>query len=154
LKKDSLSNIANYKFIALGAVTNKDNWRGLIVSFLIIIVLSILVVVLVGKMIDKFIGIKRIQLSETPGKRIDRWGRTIILFIFLVLNVTSESDALKIWSFLLFLTTLLVFEVILEWKYVKEPKQYIATLINSTITIIFLIGVYFYVKGNISFLFY
>jgi len=70
-----------------------------------------------------------------------------------VLNVTSESDAHKIWSLLL-IPTLLVFEVILEWKYVKEPKQYIATLINSTITIIFLIGVYFYVKGNISFLFY
>ena len=123
-------------------------------SFLIIIVLLILVVVLVGKMIDTFLGIKRKQLSETPGKRIDRWGKTIILFIFLVLNVISESDALKMWSLLLFLPTLLVFEVILEWKYVKESKQYIATLINSTITIIFLIGVYFYVKGNISFLFY
>ena len=122
-------------------------------SFLIIIVLSIFVVVLVGEMVDKFLGIKRKQLSETPGNRFNRWGSTIILFIFFVLNVTSESDAHKIWSLLL-LPTLLVFEVILEWKYVKESKQYIATLINSTITIIFLIGVYFYVKGNINFLFY
>lgn len=128
-------------------MTNKDNWRGLIVSFLIIIVLSILVVVLVGKMIDKFLGIKRKQLSEIPGKRIYRWGSTIILIIFLLLNVTSESDAIKIWSLLL-LPTLLVFEVILERKYVMESKQYIATLINSTITVIFLAGVYFYILGN------
>ena len=131
--------------------TNIDNWRGLILIFLIIIVLSILVVVLVEKMVDGFFGIKRKQLSETSGKRIDRWGRTIILFIFIIFlmfNVTSESDALNIWSWLLFLTTSLVFEVILEWKYVKESKQYIATLISSTIIFIFLIGVYFYVLGN------
>ena len=148
MKKDLLSNIPNYKVIALGTVTNKDNWRGLIVRLLTILIILFLVVFLVEKIIDKFFGLKRKKISETPGKSIDRWGRTIILFIFLLSNsfgFTKEPDAIPKWSWVPFLTALMGFQAILEWKYLKESKQYISTFISSTIIItIFLFGVYFY----------
>ncbi|WP_082197225.1 DUF4181 domain-containing protein [Bacillus sp. FJAT-27916] len=124
------------------AVTNKDIWRGLILRLFTILIILFLLLFLIEKLIEKFLGVKRRRISETPGKSVDRWGRTIILIIFLVVYffaLTKGSvDTLK-WYWVLFLTVLAGFQIILEWKYLKESKQYISTLISSTICFIFII---------------
>ncbi|WP_180349993.1 DUF4181 domain-containing protein [Bacillus sp. D386] len=107
-----------------------------------ILVILFLVVFLIEKMTEKFLGVKRKKISETPGKSVDRWGRTIIVVIFLVgyfFALTKESFDILKWHWVLFFTAIAGFQVILEWKYLKESKQYISTLISSTISFIFLI---------------
>ncbi len=129
--------------IVLKAVTNKDKWRGVILRLLTILIILFLVAFSVEKIIDKFWGVKRKSISETPGKRIDRWGRTIIVLIYLSFIIITKGS--NEWQFVLFLTALLGFQTILEWKYLKDSKQYISTLISSMILFpIFLLVMYFY----------
>jgi hypothetical protein len=129
--------------LVLKAVTNKDKWRGLILRLLTILIILFLVAFSVEKIIDKFWGVKRKSISETPGKRIDRWGRTIIVLIYLSFIITTKGS--NEWQFVLFLTALLGFQTILEWKYLKDSKQYISTLISSMMLFpIFLLVMYFY----------
>ena len=124
-------------------MTNKDKWRGLILRLLTILIILFLVAFSVEKIIDKFWGVKRKSISETPGKRIDRWGRTIIVLIYLSFIITTKGS--NEWQFVLFLTALLGFQTILEWKYLKDSKQYISTLISSMMLFpIFLLVMYFY----------
>ncbi len=100
------------------------------------VIIMILVVFFVGIILEKYLGVKRKFISETPGKRVDRWGRTIILVIFLSSSffaITKEIDVILKWNWLLFFTALMGLQTILEWKYIKESKQYISTLITSMI---------------------
>ncbi|WP_139892632.1 DUF4181 domain-containing protein [Bacillus sp. D386] len=102
------------------------------------VIIIFLVVFFVEKLIEKYLGIKRKFISETPGKRIDRWGRTIIVVIFLssyFFALTNEVNAILKWNWVLFFTALMGLQTILEWKYIKESKQYISTLISSMIII-------------------
>ena len=107
-----------------------------------LLLILFLLVFLIGKMIDKLLGVKRKNISETPGKSIDRWGRTIILVIFLssyLLALEKESDAILKWQWVLFLTALVGLQTILEWKYLKGSKQYMSTLISLIITLFILV---------------
>ncbi|WP_455675118.1 DUF4181 domain-containing protein [Pradoshia sp.] len=102
------------------------------------VIIIILVVFFVEKIMEKYLGVKRKFLSETPGKRVDRWGRTIIVILFLssyLFALTKEVDVILKWSWLIFFTALMGLQTILEWKYIKESKQYISTLISSMIVI-------------------
>ncbi|WP_462405636.1 DUF4181 domain-containing protein [Gracilibacillus sp. Marseille-QA3620] len=109
----------------------------LIVRLFTIIVILFLVIFVIEKMTEKFLGVKTKKISETPGKRVDRWGRTIIVVIFLcsLPIVTQYSEIVINISWILFIASLMTFQVILEWRYLKESKQYISTLISSTIII-------------------
>ena len=102
-----------------------------------IIVILFLVIFIIEKMTEKFLGVKTKKIPETPGKRVDRWGRTIIVVIFLcsLPIVTQYSEIVINISWILFIASLMTFQVILEWRYLKESKQYISTLISSTIII-------------------
>lgn len=117
-------------------------------KLLVILVVFLLAAFLVEKIVGKFLSVKKIDLSETPGKSIEHWGRVIIgiLFVFTYLfALEKESDALLKWNLILFLTASTCLQVILEWKYLKESKQYISTLISSIIIItIFFFVVHFY----------
>ena len=99
----------------------------------ILIVLA-LVVISIENQVEKFLGVKRREISETPGKIVQRWGRTIIVVIFIFSyfsDTIQESDVLLPWHWFLLIVTLMGFQVILEWKYLKGSKQYIPTLISS-----------------------
>jgi hypothetical protein len=101
-------------------------------------IILILLVIFVEKMIGKLLGVKEEDVSETSGKRIDEWGRIIIVVIFLfsyIFALTKEIDTILKWNWIFFITALMGLQTILEWKYLKESKQYILTLISSTIII-------------------
>lgn len=107
----------------------------------LIIILLFLLVFLLEKGIEKFLGIKRKPLSKTPGKRVDQWGRTIIVVIFICFIPFISSYLYLI----LFFTVLFSFQTFMEWKFMKESKQYISSLISSIIIIMILIfSLYFY----------
>ncbi|MEW9111226.1 MAG: DUF4181 domain-containing protein [Cytobacillus gottheilii] len=84
----------------------------------------------------KVFGIKRKSLSETSGKKIDQWGRGILLVVYLsVLLFVLEMDLDIKWYFICFIMISFVFEMVMEWVYLKETKQYIITLVFLVITI-------------------
>lgn len=110
-----------------------------ILAFLFV---SLILVFLLEKIINKLLGIKhKEKISETAGKNVDRWGRGIILVIFLCslpFFIEQEASVMK-WYYILFFISLWGFQAILEWKYLKNSKQYVSTLI-----FLVLVVVYFY----------
>ena len=103
----------------------------------ILIVLA-LVVTSIENQVEKYLGVKRREISETPGKIVQRWGRTIIVVIFIFSyfsDTIQKSDVLLKWHWIVLIVTLMGFQVILEWKYLKGSKQYILTLVRTILMI-------------------
>ena len=84
---------------------------------------------LLEKGINKLIGVEKKKISETSGKKVDRWGRGIILVIFLstLPFVVTWTNIIK-WYWIVYLVLLLGFQSFLEWKYLKKSNQYVTTL--------------------------
>lgn len=102
---------------------------------------------LIEKITNKILGVQKKKVSETPGKNIDRWGRGIILVIFLStlwFVITNDSDKILKLFWMTYLVLSIGFQAIMEYIYVKDSKQYISTII---LLIVFLITIY-----NIEFL--
>ena len=103
-----------------------------------VLIVLVIVVISIEYQVDKFLGVKRREISETPGKIVQRWGTTIIVVIFIF---SYFSDTIQKSNFLLnnywpvLIVTLMGFQVILEWKYLKGSKQYIPTLITTILMI-------------------
>ena len=117
-------------------------------EFLGLIIFIILCSLLV-KIINKLLGIdKEVKISETSGKNVDRWGRGIILVIFLCsLPFFIEQEVNVMKSYLMLFSILVFgFESILEWKYLKSSKQYISTLISLMLVLIFIYNIELFLK--------
>ncbi|MHC0038764.1 DUF4181 domain-containing protein [Pseudoneobacillus sp. C159] len=75
------------------------------------------------------VGHERKELTE-DGKTVDLWGKVmlsalgIITFIFIYI----ESEAMK-WFWIIFVIAALGFQSFVDWKYQKESKRYIVSLI-------------------------
>ena len=50
---------------------------------LVLITVLVILVVLLEKGINKILGVEKRKVSETSGKKVDQWGRGIILILFL-----------------------------------------------------------------------
>ncbi|RWR04835.1 DUF4181 domain-containing protein [Siminovitchia fortis] len=86
---------------------------------------------LLEQIINKLLGVKKKKVSETPGRKIDRWGRGILVVVFLCgFSFVIEADRSVIkWFWISYLIILLGFQAILEWKYLKDSNQYVTTFI-------------------------
>nr|WP_255731589.1 DUF4181 domain-containing protein [Solibacillus sp. MA9] len=116
---------------------------GLIVRFLILIIVLTIFLFLLEKILNKLLGVEKKKISESSGKKVDKWGRVIILVIFLCtfpFFVVQETNVM-IWYWMIYLTALLGFQSILEWKYLKNSKQYVTTLIFLILGVIFLYNI-------------
>ncbi|MFI8492240.1 DUF4181 domain-containing protein [Peribacillus butanolivorans] len=67
------------------------------------------------------LGVEKKKISETSGKIVDRWGRGVILVIFLCTFPSVSTNDMN-WLLILYLFLLLGFQSILEWKYLKNSK--------------------------------
>ena len=112
--------------------------NGELVVGLWVLIIALVIWVLLEKIINKLLGVEKKKISETSGKKVDRWGRGIILVIFLStlsFVITKDTHVLK-WYFILYLVLLLGFQSILEWKYLKNSKQHVTTLIFLMLSVI------------------
>jgi dolichyl-phosphate-mannose--protein O-mannosyl transferase len=86
--------------------------------------------------VEKRLGIKRENISGSPGKTVERRGRTIILVLYAaayLFALIMGSDILLQWLWPLLFIGLMGFQAIVEWKYLRESKQYLSTVIGSVI---------------------
>ena len=106
---------------------------------------------LLEKGINKLLGVEKKKLSKTSGKKVDRWGRGIILILFLctipfyTFYVMEDTTFIK-WYWILYLIVLLSFQSILEWKYLKNSKQYVTTLIMLIISVFILYNIEYFIS--------
>ncbi|MFJ7744693.1 DUF4181 domain-containing protein [Peribacillus sp. NPDC097295] len=117
-----------------------------LVSFLVVFFLIFIVALFINKYLTKWLGVeKKESISETPGKNMDRWGRGIILCIFLcALPMVLEYENILKWYWVLFLNVLIGFQSVLEWKYLKPSKQYLITLTYLIFALVMVFGMNYF----------
>lgn len=104
---------------------------------LVFLIILIILVFFLEKIINKLLHVEKKKISETPGKKLDRWGRGIILFIFLFtlpFIIFGDSTNFIKWYWIIYLTVLMGFQAFLEWKYLKNSKQYVNTIFFMILT--------------------
>jgi MFS-type transporter involved in bile tolerance (Atg22 family) len=102
-------------------------------------ILVILLAVLAPLLRKWIVGTDR-YIDETDGRRVDFWVRIILVIIFLVLLFfvvdTSDETIVKLF-FIIALTITTAFQSIIEWKYLKNSKEFVVTLILWVIGLIY-----------------
>lgn len=97
-----------------------------------ITVLVFILAVLNPLLRDWIVGEKREKISKTDGKIINIIGNLMLIFIaiFSLLFVLdrSEENSLK-WFFFNLMIIVYLFNAILEWKYLKNSKEFIVTIL-------------------------
>lgn len=115
-----------------------------------VIILSILIFLL-DKISNKLLGVEKKKISETQGKKADFWGRGVILVIMLcTLPFTMNDLNFVKWYFGLYAVLLLGFQAILEWKYIKNSKQYVTTIILLMFTLFIIYNLDYFFIFSIS----
>lgn len=108
---------------------------GLSVPFLALIVG--IANLIVGKLIIRG---ERRKISETEGKYIQIWGLSIIAIIGLgslfILDI-FDPHMMK-WFWLGFLILAIGFQAFLDWKFLKDSKEYVVSLIILVIGLIYI----------------
>ena len=108
-----------------------------------VLVIFVIFWFLLEKIINKLLGVEKKKVSETIGKNVDRWGRGIILVIFLgtLPFVITEGINVMMWYWILYFILLLGFQSIMEWKYLNKSKQYVTTLIYLMLSVIIMYNI-------------
>ncbi|KGP90225.1 hypothetical protein N780_05790 [Pontibacillus chungwhensis BH030062] len=104
----------------------------------LLLVFSILLF-MVEKITTKILKVEKIMISETSGKKIDRFGRGVILLIFVsTLWFVVKNDSILITKlyFMTYLTFLLGFQAVMEFFFIKGSKQYISTVVVLVVSLI------------------
>lgn len=105
------------------------------VIFLIIIIISFYFIF--NKIINRT---DRRTLYDTDAEHINKWGNIIIGFIggtaLLFINLKFPDSPWIKWFWIIFLIVILGFNFVLEWKYLKGSKKYIATLLTLLVGIV------------------
>ncbi|WP_179295454.1 DUF4181 domain-containing protein [Bacillus sp. FJAT-45350] len=85
------------------------------------------------------------KVSETDGKKIERWGEGIIALTFVSLLFIifdyQNLETLK-WIFILYFIVSLSFQSVMEWKYLKGTKH-LASLTIMVLSVIAIIGFFY-----------
>jgi hypothetical protein len=112
----------------------QEDYMGISISILVI-----LLAVLAPLLRKWIVGTDR-YIDETDGRRVDFWGRIILVIIFLVLLffvVDTSDETIVKWFFIIALTITTAFQSIIEWKYLKNSKEFVVTLILWVIGLIY-----------------
>lgn len=111
---------------------------------LVFLIILIILVFFLDEIINKLLHVEKKKISETTGKKLNRWGRGIILFIFLFtlpFVIFGDSTNFIKWYWIIYLTVLMGFQAFLEWKYLKNSKQYVTTIIFMILTAIIIFNI-------------
>lgn len=113
-----------------------------------LVILFLILVFLVEQTVNKLFGVEKKKISETSGKNFERWSRAIILVLFLsLLPIVIRKDIIVMkWFYIAFFVVSLGFQSILEWKFLKNSKQYFTTLIYLILTIIFFYNIDYFIQ--------
>ncbi|MCD5324570.1 DUF4181 domain-containing protein [Pontibacillus sp. HN14] len=113
-------------------------------KYVVFFLVLLLLMLVIEKVTNKTFGIQKKKVSETPGKHIDRWGRGILLVIFLStlwFAIEEGSDHFVKLYWMTYLALLLGFQAVIEFIYIKDSKQYISTTIVLIVGLIIMANI-------------
>ena len=120
-------------------------------EFILFMCVLFFMVFLLEKITDRLLGVKkRVHVSETPGKSLYWWGRVILfvicIFSLLFIYAAPIENYVKLmnWYWMFYFVMLLGLDAFLEWKYIKNSKQYLSSLIGLLYFIILLYNLEFF----------
>lgn len=125
-------------------------WVLMALFALVFIAVLLILGFLLEKGVNKLLGVEKKKISDTSAKSINRWGRGIIMVIFLStlpFVVASDVNTMK-WFWIVYFIILLGFQSFLEWKYLKESKQYITTLIFLLLGVILMYNIEYFIPWS------
>ena len=134
-------------------IISKSDKRGEIhmnqfLIYLLALFLLFILIYALERGLNRLLGVKKRNISDTPGKRVDRWGRiTIVVCFFCGLPFFMNSEHTQLW-FLLYISLSMVFQIILERIYLKGSKQYISSFILSLLVLSFCILLLQFMKSS------
>ena len=106
--------------------------------YTIITFIGIIIIIVDGLSRKWFVKGERKKISETEGKKMDRWGSLIIafigiIFLFFIIDI-NDYNAMN-WFFVFALVAVLGFQSLMEWKFL-EGKKHIATFILMVFSVV------------------
>lgn len=117
---------------------------------LLVVVLVIFLIILDRQLSKWLFGEKRQKISESDGETIHKWGIGILAFVgvgvYILIDIfISENYITVYWMGLIFILIILMFslEAFLEWKYLKDSKQYLIPLLLIGISVAGMAGIFF-----------
>lgn len=115
-------------------------------GFLLLLAAGLTIVLALEFGLKKWLRIEKVNLAETEGKNINHWGKGIILAAALCLLpfVIGGDRWQMLWFWVSYLSVLSLFEAFLQWKYARETKAYVLTLVlwPITLTALFTIAIW------------
>lgn len=117
-------------------------------KLLFLFIILIIVVLLLEKLLNKLFSVEKKSLSETPGKRIDQWGRGVITVISLCILpfVLGEDTNITKWFFTIFVIVIFGFQFILEWRYLRSTNKHIVTFAFLLVSVILMYNMEYLLK--------
>ncbi|UNK16223.1 DUF4181 domain-containing protein [Paenibacillus sp. N3/727] len=98
---------------------------------------SLLIILVIVRFLIKlwFVKGEKIKISETSGKRFYSWGAWILILISLVVLFNLDFSNMNImrWFWLFTLIIAFSFNAFAEWKYIRESKEHIISLVSLMI---------------------
>ncbi|RED52986.1 DUF4181 domain-containing protein [Cohnella lupini] len=104
--------------------------------------LLLIFLVLINMILKKYIVPGESQsISDTNGKNINRWVKgflaLIAICIYFFALKTTDYNATK-WFWLIVFLVAIGFQAFMEWKYLKDSKEYIISLILLALGLIYI----------------
>ncbi|GEM_PF-5341123 len=95
--------------------------------------------IFLGKLLIKG---ERQRITDTELRTLYLWVYALIIIFYLVLLYVIDISNPKIHSlyFVLFLISILGFDAFMEWKYLKESKEYLVTLIVLILGLVIMVS--------------
>lgn len=84
------------------------------------------------------------RMSETNGKYVAMWGNITLIAISILIYITLDFTNLEMRKlfWLSSLVVLLFFNAFLEWKFIRESKEHIVTVITLILAVVYQVGVF------------
>ncbi|MEK3796810.1 DUF4181 domain-containing protein [Peribacillus sp. FSL H8-0477] len=99
------------------------------------------------KGLRKWLGIHKVKISDTSYKKKDLTGRILIVVVLLCTYpyaLTKGANVLQ-WYFIFYSIVLFGVQTYLQWKYLKNSKEYILTLILLFLTVLVLYNIQLFI---------
>lgn len=114
-------------------------------EFIATVIGLIILLFVVEKIMNKMLPVERKKLSETAGRRIDQWGKLILLMIILgsLWFSIGSSDTIQMLYLLITLALIFGYQAVMEFIFIRNSRQYIATTILLIVIILSIAFLYF-----------
>jgi hypothetical protein len=94
-------------------------------------ILFIIFNIIVEKVAKKILRIEKKMDVGQSAKKVDRWGKTLLLIPLLITLIYMHYNNIlgNLWFGILFIVVIFGYQSIIEWKFLKNSKQYLLTIV-------------------------